>query len=126
MKKTFQILILSLILTLAGTLGIYQKTSAAGSSCPVHGQYHAPNNTKVSTIAVYVNGTRYTGTLWTCDCGSELICCDYNGGSYTYPSLCDKKESWGYPYTPGSYIYYVVKSSSYIYYGTPSNWINVH
>lgn len=125
MKKNLKILCLSLLLVLVGVVGSPQKVQAGPLACPVNGQYHVPNNTRISTVTVKINSTNYLGTLWKCDCGAEVIGCDYGGGSFTYPSLCDLKQSPGYPYLPGSYTYYVPRSLSYVYYGTPSDWINV-
>lgn len=112
MKKNLKILCLSLLLVLIGVVGSPQRVQAGPIVCNVNGQYHI--STRSSLVKVQINGTIYNGTLWTCDCGSQVITSDAN--RYCYPSQC----SIGYS---GGYSYYIPSTT---YAGVPSTWYNIH
>ena len=123
MKKNLKILCLSLLLVLVGVVASPQKVQAGPLVCTVNGQYHVPNRSTTMTylVKVQVNGTIYNGTLWTCDCGSQVITSDVS--RYCYPSDCSIGYSAGYPYLPYSYSYYIPSTT---YAGVPSTWYNIH
>lgn len=123
MKKIFSFLCLSLLLLSVFAIGGNQKAFAGVRRCRVNGEYHIPNtNPQMSyLVKVQINGNIINGTLWTCDCGTQVIATDAN--CYCYPSQCSIKTSAGYPYLPGSYSYYVPSTT---YSGLPSDWQGVH
>jgi hypothetical protein len=117
MKNTLKPLFISLLLALVLIVGGAQKATATTGDCP-YGTYHEYNTR--SGVKVLINGQYINGTLYTCSCGSEVICTDVN--KYCYPSSCTIDHSFGYPYLPGTFQWYV---PSALYPGTPSNWTGI-
>lgn len=126
MKKIFKFSCFFLVAVLIIAAGISQTaTAAAGPQvtpsvvgvCPINGAQHM-GQTKLFSH-VYWNSQMYNGHLYTCACGSEVVCFDAN--RYFYPNGVAMDHSPGFP---------VIGQEWYLptttYSGSPSTWYNVH
>lgn len=87
--------------------------------CPHNASGDGRHQSPSSFTKAKINGTTYNAHEWECTCGAKVITVWDLGTYYFYPNDAVWTHTPGFPYVPGSYQYWDVKT---LHSGDPIDW----